>query len=298
MNWLNVPMVAAPLGWLARCRVLPGVAVLCYHGVLMDDSPPRAMPFEGLHVRASVFAAHCDAIARYCHPISLDRWRNAIRGEARLPPRPVVITFDDGYRSVRTCALPALERTSIPAAVFVTTRAIAAGELFWYDAVASAKGDAAVESMKALPYAEWRRATEECDRAVSRDDPRAPLDTDEVGQLAAHPLIEIGGHTASHPILMRAPVDVQAAEINDCGHAIRAWTGRAMQSFAYPNGRPGIDFSDETRRLVAAAGVDLAFTTAPGLATPHTDSLMQPRFTITNGVTVAHLLNRLARSWI
>ena len=115
--------------------------------------------------------------------------------------------------------------------------------------------------------------------------------------LAASTLIELGGHSENHPILARAPRAVQAAEIGACHDAIERWTGRPMRAFAYPNGRPGSDQSDETRGLVAAAGVDHAFTTEYGFARPGQDRLLLPRFMMTSGVTPAHLLYRLGKAW-
>jgi len=294
---LNKPPIAALFGWLARRRTLPGVAVLCYHGLRCDRDPEGVMPFEGIHVRASTFAAHCRAIVRYAHPISLDDWRASLGGERALPPRPVVITFDDGYRSVLTEGLPVLEALNLSAAVFVATGAVARNEMLWSDAVASARGEPAVEALKSLSHQEWAKAIDGVPCAVSRSDPRALLTPDEVAHLSASGRIEVGGHTENHPILARAPREVQAAEIQACADAIERWTGRRMRAFAYPNGRVGLDLSDETRQLVAAVGADLAFTAESGLARRGADRLLLPRFTITNGVTVAHLLNRIARSW-
>ena len=84
---------------LAR-TTLPGVAVLGYHGLRADDLAAGAMAFENLHLRAATFDAHCRVIRECCDPITLDDWRDAAAGRSALPPRPVLITFDDGYRSV------------------------------------------------------------------------------------------------------------------------------------------------------------------------------------------------------
>jgi len=93
---------------------LPGVAVLCYHAVREDGTQDRSVAYESLHVRASELDAHCGVIRRSCDPISLDDWRAAVRGEAPLPPRPVLMTFDDGYRSVFSLARPILSGTRFP----------------------------------------------------------------------------------------------------------------------------------------------------------------------------------------
>jgi peptidoglycan/xylan/chitin deacetylase (PgdA/CDA1 family) len=288
-------LAETPLGWLARTRTFPGVAVLCYHAVRPNDWPDGSVPFEGLHVRRATFESHCRALVSCCQPIALDDWRSAARGERTLPDRPVLLTFDDGYRTVRTEALPVLERYRVPAAVFLATGAIERREMFWYDAVAEQSGEAVVEALKHVPYDEWRYAVEQT--AAPAETRVAPMTPAEVEQLSKHPLIEIGGHTHSHPILARLPREAQAAEITRCATAIRSWTGRAMRAFAYPNGRPEIDLDGTTRDVVEAAGIDHAFTSDARFAPVTGDPLMHPRFTMTAGVSAAHLLHRLARVW-
>ena len=134
--------------------VLPGVAVLGYHGLRPDGLGPGAVPFENLHVTASTFEAHCRLLRDTCHPISLDDWRAARSGGNPLPARPVLITFDDGYRSVATIAAPALKRYGLPAVVFACSEPIANRRLLWFDAVASRAGEAAVDAWKMRDYEE------------------------------------------------------------------------------------------------------------------------------------------------
>src|SRR5262249_15362391 len=114
----------------------PGVAVLCYHALRADAAPPRPMPFRKLPVRASTFAEHCRVVRAACDPISLDDWRAAINGKAPLPPRPVLVTFDDGYRSVLTIGAPILASYRIPAVVFACTEPMEQRRLVWFDEVA------------------------------------------------------------------------------------------------------------------------------------------------------------------
>ena len=62
---------------------LPGVAVLCYHGVRDDDMAPRTMPLQYLHIPVSTFESHCRVIRGGCDPISLDDWRASLDGGPR-----------------------------------------------------------------------------------------------------------------------------------------------------------------------------------------------------------------------
>jgi peptidoglycan/xylan/chitin deacetylase (PgdA/CDA1 family) len=74
-------------------------------------APLPTAPYPGLYVRPADFAAqmHALATAGY-HAVTLDQVGKAWRGTGTLPPRPIVITFDNGYRTQYTEALPILRR--------------------------------------------------------------------------------------------------------------------------------------------------------------------------------------------
>jgi peptidoglycan/xylan/chitin deacetylase (PgdA/CDA1 family) len=280
-----------------RARTFDGVVVVCYHAIRRDDQPDGTMPFEGLHVRRSLFREHCRILSELCDPISLAEWRAAGNGGPPLADRPVLVTIDDGYRSVLTEALGVLDEFQIPAVLFACTDPMARNEMFWYDAVASTQGEQAAAELKNATYVDWRKSIERARRRVSRDEPCAPLSETELQQLSTHPLIEIGGHSHRHPILARADAIAQHQEIVDNLNALEQWTGRRPAAFAYPNGRRDQDYTRATEALVSGAGVDLAFATDPGIAGPACDALSQPRFTITSGLSAPHLLQRLAWDW-
>lgn len=274
----------------------PGVAVLAYHGLRADDAPSGAMPFENLHVRAATFEAHCRVVRDGCDPISLDDWRAAAEGRASLPPRPVLITFDDGYRSVFRIAAPILAASDLPSVVFVCTDAAAERRLLWFDQVAASQGEAAVEGWKAREYGEW---LEHCAATahVDDDDPRALMTSHEIAELSRSSLVEIGSHTARHPILARATREQQRQEIRDSLEALRRWTGGPVRSFAYPNGRPGTDYTAETAGLLTELGIDAAFTMRPSFARSSEPPLERSRFLIVDAVSDAELAHRLAYTW-
>jgi peptidoglycan/xylan/chitin deacetylase (PgdA/CDA1 family) len=280
-----------------RADRFPGVAVLCYHGVRDDTWPAGSMAFEALHVRTGELAAHCRVVRELCHPITLAQWRAALQGGPALPPRPVLLTFDDGYRTVRSLAQPILARYGVPAAVFVCTEPVQRGELFWHDAVARHRGEAAVEAAKALAYSEWEAVRAAAARPTDDGDPHAPLTIADVQALANAPGIEIGAHSASHAILARATPAVQAEQIARSQACLEQWIGRSVTAFAYPNGRPGIDYTAETVALVKARGFECAFTTRDGFVTPDAPALERSRFLMLAGISAAELAHRLAHSW-
>src|ERR1044072_4709438 len=86
-------------GHVLERYAFPGVLVLNYHGVRPINAD-GALPFANLHIAADVFEGHCRVLAEHCHPIGIDAWAAADEGGRALPLRPVLVTFDDGYRSV------------------------------------------------------------------------------------------------------------------------------------------------------------------------------------------------------
>src|SRR5205814_10240342 len=208
------------------------------------------MAFENLHVRASTFDDHCRVVRDTCDPISLDDWRNAVAGRAPLPDRPVLITFDDGYRSVLTIGEPILRKHKLPAIVLCCTEPAARRALLWFDAVAASDGEDAVESWKGRSYGDWLPACASRTPTVADDDPRALLTPAEIGMLSRQEGIEIGAHTARHPILAFASPAEQRMEIQESRAALETWTGRAVRAFAYPNGRPGLDYNATTTSIL------------------------------------------------
>ena len=80
-----------------------------YHVI---NPPLSTAPYPGLYVPAREFAAQMQALKQAgWHAITMDQLRaNWTRGVPLGPGKPIVISFDNGYRSQYTNALPVLRR--------------------------------------------------------------------------------------------------------------------------------------------------------------------------------------------
>ena len=273
------------------------VAVLCYHGLRAGTAVDDAMCFRGLHVTAQELDAHCSFLREGCDPIGLDQWKASLNGGTPLPPRPVLLTFDDGYRSIFGLARPILQKYRIPAFVFVCSNPVENQELLWHDAVVRWLGEAEVKAMRDLSYTDWQKACAKLNRAVKGSDPNAPLSLEELKILAATPGIEIGGHTAAHARLAKASREEQLAEVVRNKRSLQEWTGRKVRAFAYPNGLPEEDYNGDSISVVREAGYEFAFTTVQAYAKADGASLEIPRFLMLSGISGAELGHRLSYSW-
>jgi peptidoglycan/xylan/chitin deacetylase (PgdA/CDA1 family) len=85
------------------------IPILMYHVIA---APPPHAPFPGLYVKPAEFAEQMQALRRAgWHAVTLDQaeayWR---RGVSLGAGKPIVVSFDNGYQSQYTQALPILRR--------------------------------------------------------------------------------------------------------------------------------------------------------------------------------------------
>ena len=95
-----------------------GIPVLLYHSVGEHPSGWIA-PFT---VSRATFERHLDlVVASGRTPVTVSMLRDGVGGLIPLPPRPVVITFDDGFADTLTAAAPVLGRHGVVATVYLTS---------------------------------------------------------------------------------------------------------------------------------------------------------------------------------
>src|SRR3989304_4091224 len=88
------------------------VPILIYHQV--GSYPGR------YNVPRQVFEAQMAYLAQNGYTsVSIDQIAAALRGQSGLPPCPVAITFDDGYTSVYSNALPILQQYGLRATFYI-----------------------------------------------------------------------------------------------------------------------------------------------------------------------------------
>ena len=245
-----------------------------------------------------------------------------LHAQKKLPRNAVAITFDDGYACNALVAAPMLKSFGYAATFFVVSDAIARGEEFWWDqlefifhardfdyestvgllASHSANGLTATIRqngnsvaafvalwglVRRLSTEERRRYLDELRHRVGLEKPtrpsHRPMTEAELGALAANPLFEIGGHTATHPSLPMLDPTEQEQEIVFGSRFLEARLGKSIRSFAYPFG----DWGRVTRDIVMAAGFDCAFTTAHRTVKSGDNPFELPRW---------HIVNRNART--
>ncbi len=213
------------------------------------------------------------------------------------PHRPfVAITLDDGYRDTVEHALPVFRKHNTPFTVFVTTGfADATAPLWWLDMEEAISLLDRVEidldgklfnmrtktipqkytAFKAL-YWKLRHGPELrlrsviaslCEKAGVHSLAtvrRLCLDWEGILSLSHEPLVTIGAHTLTHPMLAKYETAFARQEIANSKIVIGHELGKPVQHFAYPVGDKGSAGSREFL-LAEEAGFATALTTRPGV---------------------------------
>jgi peptidoglycan/xylan/chitin deacetylase (PgdA/CDA1 family) len=115
-----------------RLRV-PLLTVLTYHRVTTREEVGELDPCT-LDADIEGFEAQLDFIVKHFNVISMAELARA--AEKELPPNPLLLTFDDGYRDNFEVVLPALKRRSLRATFFIVTSYPETGRLYWWDRIA------------------------------------------------------------------------------------------------------------------------------------------------------------------
>ena len=223
------------------------VPILVYH--VIGVAPVPGYPFS---ISRAEFHLHLQWLrSRGYASVNLDDLVAARSGRGRLPARPVILTFDDGYRDTVSTAAPLLVDYGFTATFFFVTGLLG-------------------------QRSAW---------TTGRGFELALADRGQIRQLAALGF-ECGAHSVTHQRL--GPLDDAAAlaEMRDSRAALEDVLGKRVDHFAYPYGsrRPSVV------RLAEAAGYVTACTTEPRLAFP-SDTLYEiPRSTIRGNRNFLHFI--------
>jgi peptidoglycan/xylan/chitin deacetylase (PgdA/CDA1 family) len=285
------------LGFASRGRL----SILMFHRVL----PRGDMLFPGEPVEADFDALMVHVKSRF-NVLPLQDAVRRLR-DGTLPARALSITFDDGYADNLSIAAPILRRHALHATVFIATGYLDKG-CMWNDRVIEAfrstrrqklnleqygLGTHALDTLeqrraaidrvlgqiKYLPFADREQRAQDIMNAAAVPAPATPMLTRASVRALVDCGLDIGGHTVRHPILANTSSDDAWREIAECKRELEALVDGPVILFAYPNGKPGRDYTAEHVRMVREAGFIAAVTTADGAGSSESDVYQLPRFT-------------------
>jgi peptidoglycan/xylan/chitin deacetylase (PgdA/CDA1 family) len=280
---------------LRRAAPIPStLSILTYHHIAEDDAHYRYDPGVADATPAQ-FRRQMELVAKVATPVTIADVVRALDG-APLPKNPVMVTFDDGYKSCVETALPILKSVGLPAVFFVATSYVEDRLLYWWERIAlilstakrarahiqypikidvQAKDPAALRmlahiikdttgldlerflgELAAAFGVEWHRDAE------SEHANKMVMTWDDVRTLSTAGM-DIESHSKRHRVLQTLDPATLEDELSGSKREIEAQTGRECQAIAYPVGYR-IAHIKPIREAVTRAGYKVGFTNATG----------------------------------
>jgi len=290
---------AARLLLRLKRRSRQDLTVLAYHRVY-NISDEALFPYDPELVSASTasFAWQMEFVRRHFSPISFGDLLEALDSGLPLPPRSLIVSFDDGHLDNYTNAFPVLKSLGIPATIFLSTGYIGSSQTFWFDHLSALiyhapEGEMYITGLSlkltlGASTATRRSATElvlsrlkrqpnqkrldilrELDNTLSRHMPTHNVDAssaltwEQVREMSLAG-IEFGSHAVTHPVLTMLNDTELHDELAESKHMIETMIGRPAPVLAYPVGG---DYAFD-RRIIASArtcGYQLGVSYLPGV---------------------------------
>ncbi|KAF0960129.1 polysaccharide deacetylase family protein [Rhodococcus sp. T7] len=227
------------------------VPILLYHSVSAEPDGWIA-PYS---VSPRVFAQHVDLmVASGRTAMTISSLVAALRDPTTLPPRPLAITFDDGFADFAAAA-GMLAANGLPSTLYVTTGAL--------------RGRRSSQQL-CLP-------------------PASMLYWSQVAELSDHD-VEIGAHTHTHPQLDTLGKQAADDEIRRSKNLLEDVLAHEVPSFAYPHGF----HSARVRDAVKAAGYTSSCAVMNSLSSASDHPFALARLTIQATTTTEQLTRWLA----
>lgn len=281
--------------WLRGRLGIRALTVLTYHRVGQPEDA-AGLNREVIEVDPAELEEQIAVVKTHCTLVSLADVRR-FRDGRRIPPNPVLLTFDDGYADNHRLALPILRRAGVRATFFIPTAYPDAGRLFWWDKIAllfhrsfaetveltyptrqtlhprgdpDGATDRVCAAIKTTPRVDLGRVWEDFERALGVAIPaeeerelsrRAIMGWSEIRALAAAGM-DVQSHSHRHLVLNTLAPDEAERDLRRSSSILREAVDQPVHSVAYP---VGYELQGELRRAPAGASFDLGFTNNTGL---------------------------------
>jgi peptidoglycan/xylan/chitin deacetylase (PgdA/CDA1 family) len=208
------------------------------------------------------------------------------------------ISFDDGEKSFYNIIFPILKKHQIPVSLFVSPYIINTNSNFWFQEmegydektiknILSQLLNISFDKMekyssssilKCLPFSKIKRVAE-LYRQQTNCGKKSPknMNADQLREVEASGLVTIGAHTLNHPVLKNEDDYTSCYEITESVKRLEALLDHPIKYFAYPNGRPGIDFGEREMNYLSGNKITMAFSTELGHLNYESNLLSIPR---------------------
>ena len=294
-----------------------GSVILCYHRVVEGDPDHYSIP--GTQLDKWNFTEQVAGLSRKYKIIPFAALVEKLK-KGLLDQNELVLSFDDGFKDNGTIASPVLTRYHASAIFFVSPTTLGSHYLLWKNRAwlllnSKTRGGSFRWRGQELPLgSEFERLRardlinqtlapmEEEDRATAIEEIAHALNSssqvsekseimlsrDDISDMLAGGLAEIGSHTMTHPLLTLCDDQQRSQELQGSKKALEDVLGLPVAFFAYPGGA----YDEKTLCSVRSAGYEAAVTTNEGLVKTGDDLFSLHRVSVVRDDTVYSLMIR------
>lgn len=268
------------------------VRIINYHKIEKNNAH---LACDYITVESEIFEKQLNLLKkRGFNFISFDEFRKILKGEQNSGNRGILLTFDDGAKSIYKTAYPVLRKYGIPFVLFLTSEPVLEKEnSFWWE-----RADFCISKFEGMFDFEIcsrrlsRRVGNHEDRIklfrmivdLLRDIPKGErednikklarytgvglsdindtlLSTDEIKEMFLSGLCQVEGHTLTHRSLGNCTSEEIEKELSQNMEDINFITGRKPVSFSFPGGV----ISDESLKIAKSIGYEFVFSSSDSI---------------------------------
>ena len=273
--------VFSPLGkYLTKNKL----TIFCYHDV--SNNPSEFSKKHDLNVYPKVFDYQINFIDNNFNVISPDDLLNE-----KIPENAALITFDDGFKSYFTNAIPILEKHNSPSIIFLNMAPIK-GEIFWsglitylsenspdFNQYVATKIEVNLKEKPLFLYCSRKIVNSflKTKNKTYRDEVNGYVGNfateNDLQSVSTNNLVYFGNHLYNHdvPLLMSDKELLKSYFKND--EELKKYPN-SRNMFAFPFGQPDSCFSNRQIELIIENGARKIFSTYPILNSDTSASYM------------------------
>lgn len=245
-------------------------------------------------VAQNVFLKQMRHLKKHYHVLSMDSLLDILKSGKPIPPRAIVLHFDDANRNHYSVTFPILKQWGLCGTFYVSTAFVEEARPFWWEELEYMVEKAPHFSRKKKTLRELAARFKELSFAQREElllsvrqetglfQFPAELFQEECGCLSPGQMVEMerggmtfGAHTVHHAVLTCETQATQRLEIVEAKRALENWGLRA-DHFCYPNGGAK-DFDASTKNIVREAGFQSGATALEGMCDIRSDLYALPR---------------------
>ena len=291
------------------------IVILKYHSIHEDPKSVERLLGKGIVHSTKVFKEQMSLVAQKYTPITLDDIVDFMEGKKKIPPRPVAVTFDDGFADNLVYAAPILERYGIKGAFYITVDNVTKGSLPWFVCLrlsffetterkwvfsdngysyplttVEQRQQAFIKACRmcaSLPREQQKDFLAQVKQSLNvlrNKSDNLMLTWEQINKLKERGHI-IGSHSMTHPNLAYLDDEDLLYELKESKYVIEKNINKKVLHFSYPNPALDPNWTVKTVEETRKAGYQTGVTSTPGSVSLRDDIHILPRMWVPSDKT-------------